>query len=389
MNRKKNVAIFLNAFWNNGKGMSGGDQMLIQVFKRTRNEFNEIDFYTNIDGEKVVRDGGVENIKFYISEKIFDKLPIGINYVLRTLQSLKFLFNKKTEIIYGGSDFFPDVMPCFLYKIFYPKTKWVQCVFHIYPDWKNRPGNKVISFTAQYLQKISLFLIKRADTVVNINYQVKEELIKQGFDKSKIIVNTPGINLEYLRALRVDPETKKYQGSFLARLSPSKGIFDLPKIWKKVVNEFLEARLAIIGGGSDEVKKKLADVIKKNKLEKNIELLGFLSNDESFSIIKESEVFVFPSHEEGFGIAIAEAMACETPVVSWNLPVYKEIFEDNSVQVSENNFEEFSNKIIRILKNKEESEKLTKKASLFVEKYSWDSIAKKHKDIILNKKYDK
>lgn len=35
--QSKNVLVLLNAFWNYGPGMSDGDQMLIQVFKRIRN----------------------------------------------------------------------------------------------------------------------------------------------------------------------------------------------------------------------------------------------------------------------------------------------------------------------------------------------------------------
>ncbi|MFC1637900.1 glycosyltransferase family 4 protein [Patescibacteria group bacterium] len=360
--------------------------MLIQIFKRIRGEFGKMHCYTNVDGEKVIRDGGVENVEFHVSKGFFDKLPLGINYVLRTIQSLSVLFGKKAEVVYGGSDFFPDVVPLFLYKLVYPKTKWVQCVFHIYPDWKTRPGNKTINFLAQYFQRISLCLVKRADTVVNINHEVGEELRKIGFDGDKIVINTPGINLEYLKNLEVKDGTKKYQGSFLARLNPSKGIFDLPEIWKKVVEEIPEAKLAVIGGGSDEVRSELNRRIEENGLRDNVDLLGFVENDESFSIIKKSDVFVFPSHEEGFGIAVADAMACDTPVISWDLSVYEEIFEDKSIQVNENDIDSFAKEVVGLLKSEEKNRELVRKASEFVEKYSWESIARKHLSIISENK---
>lgn len=381
---KKYIIIFLNAFWNNGKGMSGGDQMLIQIFKRIRNEFGDVYCYTNMDGKKVI-EKDVENVKFHTSKIFFGQLPLGISYLLRTLQAFKVLFLKDADIIYGGSDFFPDVVPSFFYKIFHPRTKWIQCIFHIYPDWKKRPGNKIRNAIAKYLQNISFLFIKKADVIVNINQQVKAELTKNGFDKEKIFVNTPGIDVEYFENLKINEDILKYDGTFLARLNPSKGIFDLIEIWKKVVEKKTEAKLAIIGGGSNEIKNKLKSEIQKNGLEKNVDVLGFLENDRSFSIIKNSKVFIFPSHEEGFGIAIAEAMACGVPVIAWNLPVYDEIFGENILKIEENNNDNFSEEVIELLKNESIRISMANKARSFIDKYSWDLIAKKHLGIVLGR----
>jgi len=42
-------------------------------------------------------------------------------------------------------------------------------------------------------------------------------------------------------------------------------------------------------------------------------------------------VFVFPSHEEGYGIAVAEAIAAGKPVVACDLPHYREVFADSLI----------------------------------------------------------
>lgn len=379
--RKKKIVIFLNAFWNNGRGMSGGDQMLVQIFKRIRNSFGEMDCYTNFDGQQIIAKETMD-MRFHISPRFFDRLPLFLGYILRTIYAFGIIFHKKVDIIYGGSDFPPDVIPSFLYKIFYPKTKWFQCVFHIYPDWKKRPGNKIRNMVAQYLQRISFLFIKKADIIININHQVEEELVKVGFDKEKIFVNTPGIDVEYFRNLKMSDNVPQYDGTFLARLNPSKGIFDLVKIWKRVVEKKPESKLAIIGGGSEEIKNKLKNEIKKNNLEKNVEVLGFLENDESFSIIKNSKVFIFPSHEEGFGIAIVEAMACGAPVISWDLRIYEEIFENFSIQVKENDIDHFAREVNSFLQDQNRRSKYGINAKHFVKKYSWDAIAKRHQRML-------
>jgi len=382
--KHKNITILFNSYWGDGKGISGGDQMLLQIFKRIDKHFNEIVCYTNINGKKLIAKNDIDITRFNISFSAFDIFPVIIAYVCRAIQSLKLAFYKNTDIIYSGADLFPDVIPAFLHKVLRPKTKWIQCIFHIYPDWKVRPGNKVRNFVAQYLQKFSLVLIKRSDVIININNQVKAELVRLGFSEGKIVVNTPGIDAEYLQNLAVSQNTKKYDGTFLARLDPSKGIFDLIEIWKKVTKINPQMTLAILGGGSKETVIRLHKQITKAKLEKNVFLLGFLENDEAFSIIKNSKVFLFPSHEEGFGIAIAEAMACRVAVVAWDLPVYKEIFEDNIVQVKKGDTTRFAKSVAELLENEDIRLKRINDGMNQVKKYSWDSIASKHLHILMN-----
>jgi len=382
MEDKKNILIFLNSFWNNGKGMSGGDQMLIQIFNRIRNNFNNFYIYTNTDGEKVIKEGNIKDVNFKISNELFDKLNLLINYIFRTFKAFSCLKLKNINIIYSASDFFPDVLPAFLYKTFHKKTKWFQCIFHIYPDWRKRPGNKIRNFIAQYLQKFSFIFTRKADYIININTQVRDYLISSGFDKNKIIINTPGIDYNYFKNLEVKKNENKYDATFLARLNPSKGIFDLIDIWNVVVSDVKNAKLAIIGGGSNEIKNKLKEKIIEKKLENNIDILGFLENNDSFSLIKNSNIFLFPSHEEGFGIAIAEAMACGVPVISWDLSVYDEIFENNIIQIKENNINMFAEDIIKLLKNENEKNNIIIKANNFVKKYDWEKISENHFEIL-------
>ncbi|HEY5587879.1 MAG TPA: glycosyltransferase family 4 protein, partial [Candidatus Paceibacterota bacterium] len=234
----------------------------------------------------------------------------------------------------------------------------------------------------QYLQKFSFIFTRKADYIININTQVRDYLISSGFDKNKIIINTPGIDYNYFKNLEVKKNENKYDATFLARLNPSKGIFDLIDIWNVVVSDVKNAKLAIIGGGSNEIKNKLKEKIIEKKLENNIDILGFLENNDSFSLIKNSNIFLFPSHEEGFGIAIAEAMACGVPVISWDLSVYDEIFENNIIQIKENNINMFAEDIIKLLKNENEKNNIIIKANNFVKKYDWEKISENHFEIL-------
>lgn len=380
--KKPKIALLVNAFWNSGEGISGGDQRLAQVFSRIGNKF-EIDLYTSNDGKKVMAEV-VRDAKIIVSPKEFEKGNIFLRYCRRSKWLTKELINHKYDIVYSSSDFFPDVAPAYAYKRKNPGAKWLACIFHIYPHWHKRPGNKIVNLVGSKIQQSSFRKIcKLADKVININYQVRDELVfKYHFQKVKISVNPCGI--DFLHFKKIKAIKKGNQACFLARLMPSKGIFDLPQIWKEVVSSVPEARLKVIGGGGKEIKRKLSSLFKEAGVEKSVEILGFLKNNQAYKVLKESSVFIFPSHEEGFGIAIAEAFACSVPVVAWDLLVYKEVFPKGLLTAPVGDSKEFALLVSSLLKNKEKNQKLVKNGQEVIKKYHWDEISFVEKNIIEN-----
>jgi glycosyltransferase involved in cell wall biosynthesis len=301
-------------------------------------------------------------------------------YIKRILMALSLdldiCFNKSENIvIYSSSDFLPDVLPSYWFKRKYGKAKWVQLIHHLYKNPFKRIGNGLFTNLFGYsFQKLSFFFIKNyADTVIVVNSLVKEELIRLGFNDAKIKIIPNGVNISYLNNIKKSEIV--YDAIFMARFNKSKGIFDLIDIWKLVVSKKPNAKLAIIGGGDDKLRKELLAKINGQNLNKNIDILGYLGNHEAYSLIKASKVFVFPSHEEGFGISILEAMCCGVPVIAWDLPVYSKIFYKGLIQVKENRFDEFSNVVISLLSDESRYNKIKKDALDLSARYSWDKAA--------------
>jgi glycosyltransferase involved in cell wall biosynthesis len=54
-----------------------------------------------------------------------------------------------------------------------------------------------------------------------------------------------------------------------------------------------------------------------------------LSGKLKWGVLRAADVFVLPSHQENFGIAVAEALACGTPVlISDQVNIWREVVED-------------------------------------------------------------
>ena len=82
---KKNILILANTT-DNEKSMSGGTQIIVQIFKRIREKFNVMYFYTNLNG-KIFMENEIKNVSFTVSNKKFDTYNLMIGYVFKMISA--------------------------------------------------------------------------------------------------------------------------------------------------------------------------------------------------------------------------------------------------------------------------------------------------------------
>lgn len=102
----------------------------------------------------------------------------------------------------------------------------------------------------------------------------------------------------------------------VGRMSEEKGYDRLLSIWAIVIKKHMDWTLHIYGNGVMETQ--IKKWIKDKDLEKSIKLEGVYSN--IYEKYMSSSIYVMTSYYEGFGMALAEAMACGIPCIAFDCP---------------------------------------------------------------------
>ncbi|WP_298445781.1 glycosyltransferase family 4 protein [uncultured Ferrimonas sp.] len=154
----------------------------------------------NIDGINVVR------VKTYITANE--------GFVKRILDYMSFmasgfvagLFQRRPDVIVATSPQFFTAVGGWLLSVFKRKP-FVFELRDIWPASITAVGAMKESLAIRLLEKLELFLYRRADAIVSVTHSFKQELVERGVDGKKIAVVLNGVDLEkYAPVTRKDPE---------------------------------------------------------------------------------------------------------------------------------------------------------------------------------------
>jgi len=117
---------------------------------------------------------------------------------------------------------------------------------------------------------------------------------------------------------------------------PKKGCDLLIEAFAKVLAEHSEWHLVIAGPDQVGWQKKLQHQAERLGIASRITWTGMISGGMKWGALRAAEVFVLPSHQENFGIVVAEALAVGTPtLISHKVNIWREIEADGAGFVTE------------------------------------------------------
>ncbi len=102
---------------------------------------------------------------------------------------------------------------------------------------------------------------------------------------------------------------------FLSRIHPKKGLERLLPYWPELLKRHPTLLLVIAGTGEPAHVQRVQEVARQHGLINSVLFVGQLSGAAKSQAMADADVFILPSYQEGFSMAIAEAMAAGLPVV--------------------------------------------------------------------------
>lgn len=127
---------------------------------------------------------------------------------------------------------------------------------------------------------------------------------------------------------------------FLGRIHPKKGCDILIEAFARICSQQPNLNLIMAGPDHTDWINQLRVKAKGYGIADRITWTGMLSGDLKWGAIHCASAFILPSHQENFGIAVVEALACGVPVlISDKVDIWKEIQTGDAALVMQDNIE--------------------------------------------------
>jgi len=333
------------------------------------------------------------------------------------VEKFHYFYPKRFEKLCGRSGMIDNVKEGFLVKfqvltflffnILYSTTKMKDMdIIHVQWPIPNGLGAYFLKkiYKTPYINTVhgeEFYLSKRYNTLFALKWLInnsfktitnstatKDSYSRLDLNEDKFQVIPFGVDINFFKPLNTPKNEEVFQILSVGYLIERKGFKYLIKAVKKVLKEYNNVTLKIIGSGP--LKNKLQYLITELKLVNQVKLIGNVSDNELLHLYNSSDLFILPSitvtqgNTEGLGVVLLEAMACELPVIGSKVGGIPDIIIDNEtgLLVNEKDILELSMKIKYLIDNKELRQKLaTNGLNRVNKKFSWNQVMNSYLNI--------
>ena len=227
---------------------------------------------------------------------------------------------------------------------------------------------------------------QRADGVIVVSETTATDVESRlGVPRERIHVVHHGVDDRFASSLKTGPRHDLAMKDIpfllaVATLEPRKNLTTLLKAISVLKQRGWEGRLHIAGETGLDAER-VGRTIEHLGLADTVDRLGYVEAAALPSLYRRAHAFVMPSHWEGFGLPLLEAMASGTPIVASDIPVHREVAARAATYASADDHEALAAAIELVWNDTELRARLVKEGRERVTCFSWEVSARKTLEI--------
>jgi glycosyltransferase involved in cell wall biosynthesis len=236
------------------------------------------------------------------------------------------------------------------------------------------------------------WVVKRAQKIIVPSNWVKEKLVKNfKLSPEKVVVIYEGVEKSFqfstfdfqsqkkvLEKYKIGKPYLIYVGSVYPHKNVERLIGAVQKINQSSVISHQSSVVLVIVCGRNVFLERLKVKIGKRSSRKEVNLVGFVPDDDLIVLYQNALAFVSPSLSEGFGLPGLEAMAVGIPVVCSNIPVFREIYGEAVTYFDPYDIDDIARGILEVLSfDTLEYQGKVEEGLKQARRFSWEECAKK------------
>jgi glycosyltransferase involved in cell wall biosynthesis len=248
---------------------------------------------------------------------------------------------------------------------------------------------KAYSFLAKLYMRWS---IKKscqwAKKIIAVSDNTKRDLMKlYKVPETKMEVIHEGVSQNQNLSLKVQDSNVKCKVEkpyllFIGRLEERKNIVGIIRAFKLLKEKYKIPHKLVLAGNFGYGEERIIEEIKNVNYANDILIPGYISEEEKWKLLKDADVFLFPTFYEGFGLPVLEAQSVGVPVVAGNNSSITEVANESALIVNPNSPEEIANSAHKLISDKILRDDIISRGYNNVKRFNWEKCAQEISKLI-------
>ncbi|MBI5449444.1 glycosyltransferase family 4 protein [Candidatus Gottesmanbacteria bacterium] len=272
-------------------------------------------------------------------------------------------------------------VPYFNVPIFYPKTLIVTIHDVIILHFATGKST-TLPMWLYHIRRLGYWIVLkvgvlRARLILAVSETTKHELVRHfSVPDRKIRITHEGVDLRLQNLhTKFRDDRRIIKGPYflyVGNVYPHKNIEVLTEAFGKISPN---CRLVLVGR-SDFFYERLRENVKKEQFADRVVFFGEASDSQLMNLYAYATALVYPSRMEGFGLPPLEALALECPVITSDIPIFREILGDLSIYFDPDNSTELANILSKMLMEPVNTT-WKKRARNYASSFRWETMAER------------